>query len=102
MYASIGKRFIEFQDGTRISFDFNHEQYSGTFMGTMKHESTGTLNFRDEKAGLIGTMNFGKVKKKPTDYVDGDIKQGTKVLAKLYGSYLGFLEWDNKRYWDCR
>jgi len=43
-------------------------------MGTMKHESTGQLIFRDEKNGLVGTMNFGKVKKKPTDYVDGEIK----------------------------
>lgn len=43
-------------------------------MGTMKHESTGTLNYKDEKSGLVGTINFGKVKKRPTDYVDGEIK----------------------------
>ena len=43
-------------------------------MGTMKHESSGTVTFKDEKNGLVGTMVFGKVKKKPTDYIEGEIK----------------------------
>ena len=47
-------------------------------------------------------MTLGKVKKKPTDYVEGDIKQNGKIVSKMYGSYMGFLEWDGIRYWDAR
>ena len=81
-------------------------------MGTMRHESTGKITFQDEKNSngqnklllldLIGTLNIGKVKKKPTDYIDGDITYKNKSVTKLYGSYMGFLEFDGVRYWDAR
>lgn len=44
-------------------------------MGTMKIESKGTLIFIDKKNGLEGTVILGKVKKKPSDYFEGEIKQ---------------------------
>jgi hypothetical protein len=72
-----GKRSIQFADGQLITFDFNTELYSGTFMGTMKHESSGTILFRDEVNGLTGSLTIGKVKKRPTDYVEGNIKRTT-------------------------
>lgn len=39
---------------------------------------------------------------RPSDYVTGDIKIKDKVFSKLYGSYLNFIEFDGKRYWDIR
>lgn len=47
-------------------------------------------------------MTLGKVKNKPTDYMEGEIKSGKTVISKLFGSYMGFLEFDNVRYWDAR
>jgi len=71
-------------------------------MGTIKHESTGTINFRDEANQIVAYLTIGKVKKKPTDYVEGEIKKAGKLSGKLYGSYMGFIEWDSNRYWDAR
>jgi len=34
--------------------------------------------------------------------MSGEIKRNGKVVCKLYGSYLGFLECDGRRYWDAR
>jgi hypothetical protein len=42
------------------------------------------------------------VKKKPSDYVDGEISVKGKVVSKMRGSYMGFLEFDGNRYWDAR
>ncbi len=47
-------------------------------------------------------MSIGSVKKKPTDYVEGEIIYKNKAVSKLTGSYMGFLEFDEKRYWDAR
>jgi hypothetical protein len=71
-------------------------------MGTIKHESAGTITFKDEANQILASMTIGKVKKKPTDYVDGDIKKAGKICGKIYGSYMGFIEWDGVRYWDAR
>lgn len=38
-------------------------------MGKMKNESSGTLEYIDEKNNLRCSIEFGKVKKKPTDFV---------------------------------
>ena len=63
----------------------------------MRHESLGVLNFIDTKNNIEASVVFGKVKKKPTDYVEGEIKLNGQVVSKIYGSYLGFLEFDGKR-----
>lgn len=71
-------------------------------MGTMRHESSGTITFSDTQNQLEAVMTLGKVKKRPTDYVEAEIKQSGKIASKMYGSYMGFLEWDGVRYWDAR
>lgn len=71
-------------------------------MGTMKHETLGDILFKDEKNNIECTITIGKVKKKPSDYFDGEIKVNGQVKSKVYGSYLGFIEFDGLRYWDFR
>lgn len=71
-------------------------------MGTMKCESLGQINFIDEANNISATVIIGKVKKKPSDYVSGTIKVKDKIISNIYGSYLGFMEFDNVRYWDWR
>ncbi|CAD8113109.1 unnamed protein product [Paramecium sonneborni] len=96
-----GKRTIQFLD-QKIVCTFSSEHYSGTFFGTMKNESQGALSFTDEANNLNCIVQLGKVKNKPTDYFEGEIKQGKTVLSKLYGSYMGFADFDGIRYWDAR
>ena len=71
-------------------------------MGAMKHESFGQIVFKDEGNGQTGTITLGKVKKRVSDYLEGDIKKDGKTLCRLSGSYMGFLDWDGVRYWDAR
>ncbi|CAD8212846.1 unnamed protein product [Paramecium pentaurelia] len=96
-----GKRTIQFLD-QKIICTFSSEHYSGTFFGTMKNESQGALSFIDEANNLNCIVQLGKVKNKPTDYFEGEIKQGKTVLSKLFGSYMGFADFDGIRYWDAR
>ncbi|CAK69397.1 unnamed protein product (macronuclear) [Paramecium tetraurelia] len=96
-----GKRTIQFPD-QKIACTFSSEHYSGTFFGTMKNESQGALSFVDEANNLNCIVQLGKVKNKPTDYFEGEIKQGKTVLSKLFGSYMGFADFDGIRYWDAR
>lgn len=39
---------------------------------------------------------------RPSDYITGEIKLKDKIVSKLYGSYLNYIEFDGKRYWDIR
>ena len=51
---------------------------------------------------MSAEIKLGKVKKKPSDYFKGTISQNGKVLSEIYGSYMGFCEFDGMRYWDFR
>ncbi|KAL4463958.1 hypothetical protein ABPG74_005895 [Tetrahymena malaccensis] len=97
-----GKRSVIFQDGQKINFDFPNELYSGTLLGTLKQESIGKMSFTDEKYGFYCEIKFGDVKKKPSDYFQGDIVQNGKTICKVYGTYLGYIDFDGVRYFDHR
>ena len=97
-----GKRKIKFHDGQTIDFTFTNELYSGTFWGNTKHESSGGLSFKDVENNISAEIKINKVKKKPSDYICGDIIQDGEVKSKVYGSYLGFVDFDGKRYYDHR
>eukprot|EP00828_Plagiopyla_frontata_P031065 TRINITY_DN40900_c0_g1_i3.p1 TRINITY_DN40900_c0_g1~~TRINITY_DN40900_c0_g1_i3.p1 ORF type:complete len:279 (-),score=46.73 TRINITY_DN40900_c0_g1_i3:38-874(-) len=96
-----GKRTMKFVDQT-IKYNFFEDVYRGSFLGTMKHEIFGTLRFIDEQNNIQCNVIIGKVKKKPTDYLSGELLVNGKIVAALHGSYLGYLNFDNIRYWDYR
>lgn len=73
-----GKRTLIFKDGHRINYNFGYEYYSGTFLGTMKHETLGDVYFEDPVNKIEALIVTGKVKKKPTDYISGEIKVNGK------------------------
>ena len=85
-----------------ITYNFAKEVYGGSFFGAMKVESKGNLVFNDEKNGISAELAFDNVKKKPSDYFQGEIKEKGKKVCKIYGSYMGFIEFDSIRYWDFR
>lgn len=39
---------------------------------------------------------------RPSDYFAADITLNGKVVSKLYGSYMSYIEFDGRRYWDFR
>lgn len=98
-----GKRRIIFNsDKQIIDFDYGYESYTGTFWGTMKHETLGSIEFIDKKNNIKAVITLGKTKKKPTDYFSGEITVNGKVVSKCTGSYNGFIDFDGIRYWDFR
>ena len=99
---NIGKKTFEFFDGYVVSLSCPEELFSGTFFGTMKHESLGSIKANDND-GNYCVINLGKIKGKPSDYLQGIIYDaGGNQLSKLEGTYLGYLEFDKIRYWDAR
>lgn len=97
-----GRRQIAFKDGQVISMNCVDERYSNTFFGTMRHESCGLLTFRDVANKLECSVRIGEVSGKPTDYLEGFVMREGKVVSHLTGTYLGYLDFDSKRYWDVR
>lgn len=98
-----GSRAVRFaSDGQLITYNFAKEKYSGSFMGTMKVESKGLITFSDAANNITAELLIGGVKKKPSDYLAGTIKQNNVIVSLIYGTYMGFLEFDGQRYWDFK
>ena len=97
-----GKRHFEFKNGDIISVDFNKEIYSGVFLGSLRSQAVDQITFKDNKNNIQTTVKFGKVKKRPTDYFAGEITKNGKKASTYDGTYCGYLNFDNIRYWDGR
>jgi len=53
------------------------------------HSSIGDLEFTDEGNGIYCKIELGKVKKRPSDYIEGTITVNGEPVSKLTGTYLG-------------
>ena len=63
----------------------------------------GNIVFEDQKNGVTGYLDIGEVKGKPKDYFKGRVEQhGSVVCEKIYGSYMGYADFDGERYQDIR
>lgn len=72
------------------------------FLGTLRESTIGKLVVKEEKHKLYFKSKFGDVSKKSDDYFSGVIKQNDKPVGEVYGTYLGFVNIDGKRFWDGR
>jgi len=98
-----GWRKAEFHNPEQeIHNTFPNETYDGTFWGTCVHETLGTMEFNDKKNQISCELRFGKVKKRPTDYIEGEIKVNGQIVSRISGTYLGWIEIDGNRYFDYR
>eukprot|EP00743_Colponemidia_sp_Colp-15_P004614 GILK01004974.1.p1 GENE.GILK01004974.1~~GILK01004974.1.p1 ORF type:complete len:916 (+),score=174.71 GILK01004974.1:170-2917(+) len=97
-----GKRAVYFQDGSKITFNSAIDMWTGTFMGTLRQEAAGTIEFVDADHDITCSLRLGQVKRKPSDYFNGDIKVGGQNVSTVYGTYVGYCEFDGVRYWDYR
>jgi len=96
-------RRIHFKDTDQIIHNtFPDEYYDGTLLGTTVHETIGNMELKDEANGIYCNIAFGKVKKKPSDYIEGTIFVKGEPVSQITGTYLGWLEIDGKRYFDYR
>jgi hypothetical protein len=97
-----GKRQVKFKDGQVITMNCLDERYSNTFIGTMRAETVGLMVFKDQENRLECEVRVGEVSGKPSDYLEGFIMREGKVISQLTGTFLGHLDFDDRRYWDLR
>lgn len=62
----------------------------------------GRIEFEDKKNGLTAWYEISSEKKKPLDYFVGEVSKDGKVVSKMYGNYMGYIDFDGIRYWDVR
>ena len=100
--TNYGKKLFTFNDGHTITQNCGEDVFGGTFFGTLRHDCQGEYIFKDLTYGNTCTLKIG-VKNKQTDYFEGNItnSQGS-IISKLYGTWIGYLDFDNVRYWDVR
>jgi hypothetical protein len=98
----MGKKTVSFQDGSKIEYTPHQDKFSNTLFGTLNHLLTGRCEFKDEKNGISAWYEIGSVKKKPKDYFGGEILKDGEVVCKIFGNYMGYIDIDDKRYWDVR
>ena len=98
-----GKKVVEFEDGTTIEFTPLQDIFGNTLFGTMNHMCTGTMTFVDKKNNIEATYTIGGAGKKyAKDYFKGEIKQNGEIKSRVFGSYMGYIDFDGLRYWDER
>lgn len=96
-----GGKVLSFHDGTVIKYQPHQDKFHNTLWGTLVHCLCGTCEFWDEKSGVTAVYTIGP-KGKGRDYVTGEIKKNGVTVSRLYGTYMGYLEFDGVRYWDIR
>lgn len=67
------------------------DHYEGIFWGTFFTEVVGSMEFIDQENKISCKLDFGHVKKKPTDYFEGAIMVNGKPVSKVFGTYMGKL-----------
>ena len=97
-----GHKFIEFEDGGKIEWNNQGDVLNSIFMGTLTHQLTGKIEFKYPKENLYGFYEIGSVKKKPQDYLKGEIQWQGKKILEIYGSYMGYMDIGGIRYFDLR
>lgn len=97
-----GKRYVKFDDGTKFEFNFFNESISNSFWGTMKHETIGDIVYIEKEKNISCKVTIGMNKNEPNDYLYGEILLNNQCVSILRGSYMSYIEFDGKRYWDIR
>lgn len=99
-----GTKVIEFKsDGARIKYNGPNDNFANFLWGTLIHNLTGTCSFVDEKNGIEASYTFGEAGRKyARDYFTGEIKKDGVVVSKIFGSFMGYVDFDGVRFWDGR
>jgi len=111
-----GPHFVEFPDGTLITYTLPWMNVNGVLHGDRIIEYEGVMEFRDETNGLScnlevnpkqetksgGFFSWGRSQtpKLPSDYLRGKLYKGDEVISDVQGTWLGCIEFDDERLWD--
>ena len=68
----------------------------------MLHQLSGTITFVDEANGLRGYYQHNGYTFRKQDYVWGEIFKDGERVCEVSGNYMGYLDFDELRYWDGR
>lgn len=98
----IGKKWIEFKDGTKVEISNMEDAIQNTLFGTMTRQIVGKQEYKDEQNHITAYIDAGNVKKKVQDYVQGKIYQYGQEVYDVFGNYNGYIEFNGERYWDIR
>ncbi|KAM3139836.1 hypothetical protein pb186bvf_008078 [Paramecium bursaria] len=103
----IGDNVIEFNDGQKIVYNMPPARVSGLLFGQRVQDWYNSIKFNDQKNGLQCEVKFSEGagmiigrNAKPTDYLEGTLFHFNRVIAKITGSWLESVYWDNQKYWD--
>lgn len=99
-----GGKVIYFpRSDVRIKYNAPNDHFKGLVFGTAIHNLCGVCTFKDEKNDIEAFYNIGGAGKEwPRDYFVGEIKQNGEVVSKLFGSIMGYVDFDGERWWDGR
>ena len=68
----------------------------------MGHQLMDKMTFKDEQNKLEAVVEFASERWKEQDYLSGKILENGKVVSKITGNYMGYIDFDGARYWDAR
>lgn len=57
-----GKRYIKFNSGQVVEYNFASEEYCGSFWGPMKLEAAGKMIFSDKSNSIVSELEFNNVR----------------------------------------
>ena len=60
------------------------------------------LTFLDAGHGLKCELKFSGQKGKPSDYFLGTVTEADREVCTVSGTYLGYMDFGEERYWDAR
>jgi|TARA_B110000285_G_scaffold191456_1_gene219253 hypothetical protein len=62
----------------------------------------GKVEFHDKANKIYGYYEIGKVKNKRQEYFEGAIYSNDRKVCDVFGNYAGYIDFDDKRYFDIR
>eukprot|EP01066_Platyproteum_vivax_P011538 Platyproteum_vivax@DN5239_c0_g1_i2.p1 len=101
-----GYRGVDFADGHRVTITvLPKDVWTGVMMGNVcKHETVGPMRV-DDSLGNVLTFTIGgkNSRGRPSDCIKGELMNASgKVVSQMSGTWLGYVDFDDKRYWDIR
>eukprot|EP01067_Filipodium_phascolosomae_P007507 Filipodium_phascolosomae@DN6036_c0_g1_i1.p1 len=100
-----GTRGVDFADGHRVTVTLLPKDiWTGTMYGSVcKHETVGPMHIQDNEGNSLKFKIGGSKYSAATDWFHGDLRDKTgNVVSTMKGTYLGFVDFDDARYWDMR
>ena len=71
-------------------------------MGTLYNHCHGKVEFNDTENNIYGFYEIGKVKKRSQEYFEGAVFKDGQKVSDIFGNYAGYMDFDDKRYYDLR